>query len=100
MGKFPVNIEALSRFRSKAEQTKVLKKLDAGDVDILIGTHRILSKDIKFKDLGLIVVDEEQRFGVSAKENLRNSEPQLMYSLLPLHQSQERCSFLLWALGI
>lgn len=71
MGKFPVNIEALSRFRSKAEQTKVLKKLDAGDVDILIGTHRILSKDIKFKDLGLIVVDEEQRFGVSAKEKLK-----------------------------
>jgi len=71
MGKFPVSIEVLSRFRSKAEQTKVLKKLDAGEVDILIGTHRILSKDIKFKDLGLIVVDEEQRFGVSAKEKLK-----------------------------
>jgi len=71
MSKFPISIEALSRFRSKAEQTKVLKKLDAGEVDILIGTHRILSKDIKFKDLGLIVVDEEQRFGVSAKEKLK-----------------------------
>ncbi|MFY0683635.1 MAG: transcription-repair coupling factor [Balneola sp.] len=71
MGKFPVSVEVLSRFRSKAEQTKVLKKLDAGGVDILIGTHRILSKDIKFKDLGLIVVDEEQRFGVSAKEKLK-----------------------------
>lgn len=71
MGKFPISIEVLSRFRSKAEQTKVLKKLDAGEVDILIGTHRILSKDIKFKDLGLIVVDEEQRFGVSAKEKLK-----------------------------
>ncbi len=71
MGKFPVSIEVLSRFRSKAEQTKVLKKLDAGEVDILIGTHRILSKDIKFKDLGLMVVDEEQRFGVSAKEKLK-----------------------------
>jgi transcription-repair coupling factor (superfamily II helicase) len=71
MGKFPVSVEVLSRFRSKAEQTKVLKKLDAGEVDILIGTHRILSKDIKFKDLGLIVVDEEQRFGVSAKEKLK-----------------------------
>ncbi|MEO9887358.1 MAG: transcription-repair coupling factor [Balneola sp.] len=71
MGKFPVSIEVLSRFRSKAEQTKVLKKLDAGEVDILIGTHRILSKDIKFKDLGLIVVDEEQRFGVRAKEKLK-----------------------------
>jgi transcription-repair coupling factor (superfamily II helicase) len=71
MGKFPVSIEVLSRFRTKAEQTKVLKKLEAGEVDILIGTHRILSKDIKFKDLGLIVVDEEQRFGVSAKEKLK-----------------------------
>ncbi|MAB67877.1 MAG: transcription-repair coupling factor [Bacteroidetes bacterium] len=71
MGKFPVSVEVLSRFRTKAEQTKVLKKLDAGEVDILIGTHRILSKDIKFKDLGLIVVDEEQRFGVSAKEKLK-----------------------------
>ncbi|XWN38446.1 MAG: transcription-repair coupling factor [Balneola sp.] len=71
MGKFPVSIEVLSRFRSKAEQTKVLKKLDAGEVDILIGTHRILSKDIKFKDLGLMIVDEEQRFGVSAKEKLK-----------------------------
>lgn len=71
MGKFPVSVEVLSRFRSKAEQTKVLKKLDAGEVDILIGTHRILSKDVKFKDLGLLVVDEEQRFGVSAKEKLK-----------------------------
>ncbi|EPJ47217.1 MAG: hypothetical protein OFPI_32090 [Osedax symbiont Rs2] len=71
MSKFPISVEALSRFRSKAEQTAVLKKLDAGEVDILIGTHRILSKDIKFKDLGLIVVDEEQRFGVSAKEKLK-----------------------------
>jgi transcription-repair coupling factor (superfamily II helicase) len=71
MNKFPISVEAISRFRSKAEQTKVLKKLDAGEVDILIGTHRILSKDIKFKDLGLIVVDEEQRFGVSAKEKLK-----------------------------
>ncbi len=71
MGKFPVSIEVLSRFRSKAEQTQVLKKLDKGEVDILIGTHRILSKDVKFKNLGLIVVDEEQRFGVSAKEKLK-----------------------------
>lgn len=71
MGKFPVSIEVLSRFRTKAEQTKVLKKLDAGEVDILIGTHRILSKDVKFQDLGLLIVDEEQRFGVGAKEKLK-----------------------------
>ena len=71
MGKFPVKIEVLSRFRTKAEQTQVIKKLENGDVDILIGTHRILSQDVKFKDLGLIIVDEEQRFGVSAKEKLK-----------------------------
>lgn len=71
MGKFPVKIEILSRFRTKAEQTQVIKKLENGDVDILIGTHRILSQDVKFKDLGLIIVDEEQRFGVSAKEKLK-----------------------------
>lgn len=71
MKNFPVRIEALSRFRSKAEQTKVIKDLNAGAVDIVIGTHRLLSKDVKFKDLGLIIVDEEQRFGVSAKEKLK-----------------------------
>lgn len=71
MGKFPVNIETLSRFRTKAEQTKILKGLESGDVNIVIGTHRLLSKDVKFKDLGLIIIDEEQRFGVSAKEKLK-----------------------------
>jgi transcription-repair coupling factor (superfamily II helicase) len=71
MKNFPVRIEVLSRFRTKAEQTQVIKALEKGEVDIVIGTHRILSKDIKFKDLGLIVVDEEQRFGVSAKEKLK-----------------------------
>ncbi|MDR9419218.1 transcription-repair coupling factor [Gracilimonas sp.] len=72
MEKFPVRIEALSRFRSTKEQKEVIKKLENGEVDIVIGTHRLLSKDVKFKDLGLIVVDEEQRFGVSAKEKLKN----------------------------
>ncbi len=71
MKEFPVKIEVLSRFKSKAEQSKVIKRLEKGDVDILIGTHRILSKDIKFRDLGLLIVDEEQRFGVSAKEKLK-----------------------------
>ncbi len=71
MKNFPVRIEVLSRFRTKAEQTQVIKALGKGEVDIVIGTHRILSKDIKFKDLGLIIVDEEQRFGVSAKEKLK-----------------------------
>jgi len=69
---FPVNVGMLSRFRSKAEQLKIVKELQEGQVDIIIGTHRLLSKDIAFKDLGLIVIDEEQRFGVKAKEKLKH----------------------------
>jgi transcription-repair coupling factor (superfamily II helicase) len=68
---FPVRIEMLSRFRSAAEQKKVLADLEAGKVDIVIGTHRLLSKDVKFQDLGLLIVDEEQRFGVAHKERLK-----------------------------
>ena len=72
MEKFPVKIEALSRFRTSKQQKESIKKLQEGELDIVIGTHRLLSKDVKFKDLGLIIVDEEQRFGVSAKEKLKN----------------------------
>ncbi len=68
---YPVRIEMLSRFRSAAQQRAVLNDLAAGKVDILIGTHRLLSKDVRFKDLGLVIIDEEQRFGVAAKERLR-----------------------------
>lgn len=68
---FPIKVELLSRFRTAKEQEKVLEGLRSGEVDVLIGTHRILSKDITFKDLGLIVVDEEQRFGVKDKEKLK-----------------------------
>jgi transcription-repair coupling factor (superfamily II helicase) len=68
---FPVRIEMLSRFRSAAEQKKILAELEAGKVDIVIGTHRLISKDVKFQDLGLLVVDEEQRFGVAHKERLK-----------------------------
>ena len=68
---FPARIEMLSRFRSPAEQKKVLADLEAGKVDIVIGTHRLLSKDVKFADLGLLIVDEEQRFGVAHKERLK-----------------------------
>jgi transcription-repair coupling factor (superfamily II helicase) len=68
---FPVRIELLSRFRSTAEQKKVLANLEAGKVDIVVGTHRLLSKDVKFADLGLLIVDEEQRFGVAHKERLK-----------------------------
>jgi len=69
--KYPVNIEVLSRFRTSKEQKRIIGDLESGKVDIIIGTHRILSKDIKFNDLGLLIVDEEQRFGVAAKEKLR-----------------------------
>lgn len=68
---FPVNIDMLSRFRSKKEQTETLKKLASGELDIVIGTHRLLSKDVKYKNLGLLVVDEEQRFGVTHKEKIK-----------------------------
>jgi transcription-repair coupling factor (superfamily II helicase) len=68
---FPINIEMISRFRSPKEQKVIVEKIETGKVDILIGTHRILSKDIKFQDLGLLVVDEEQRFGVRHKERLK-----------------------------
>jgi transcription-repair coupling factor (superfamily II helicase) len=68
---FPVRIEALSRFRTAREQSAVLQKLTAGDVDIIIGTHRLLSPDVQFRDLGLMIVDEEQRFGVKHKERLK-----------------------------
>jgi transcription-repair coupling factor (superfamily II helicase) len=68
---FPINIEMLSRFRTTAQQKEILQRVEAGKVDILIGTHRLLSKDVKFTDLGLVVVDEEQRFGVKHKERLK-----------------------------
>jgi len=68
---FPVRIEMLSRFRSPREQRDVLTALEAGKVDIVIGTHRLLSRDVRFHDLGLLVVDEEQRFGVAHKERLK-----------------------------
>ena len=68
---FPVTIEMMSRFRSRKEQTEILKRTSLGQVDILIGTHRLLSRDIQFRDLGLTIVDEEQRFGVGHKEKLK-----------------------------
>ncbi len=71
MKEFPVNIQMLSRFKTKSEQKEVLKGLKEGSVDIVIGTHRLLSDDIVFKDLGLVIIDEEQRFGVKAKEKLK-----------------------------
>jgi transcription-repair coupling factor (superfamily II helicase) len=68
---FPVTVEMLSRFRSPKEQDLIIEKLRQGGVDILIGTHRLLQQDVKFKDLGLVIIDEEQRFGVTHKEYLK-----------------------------
>ena len=68
---FPVRIDMVSRFRSKAEQKQTLEELEAGRVDIIVGTHRLLSKDVQFRDLGLLIVDEEQRFGVAHKEKIK-----------------------------
>lgn len=72
---FPVEIEMLSRFRTAKEQEKIIKNIKRGSVDIIVGTHRIISKDIVFKDLGLLIIDEEQRFGVAQKEKLKEKFP-------------------------
>ena len=71
MKDYPIRIGLLNRFRTKKEQTDTLKKVKSGDCDILIGTHRVLSKDVEFKDLGFLIIDEEQRFGVKAKEKIK-----------------------------
>ena len=71
MEPFGVKVEVLNRFKTKKEQTEIIKKLKIGEVDIVIGTHRILSEDVQFKDLGLLIIDEEHRFGVKAKEKIK-----------------------------
>ncbi|HOJ51067.1 MAG TPA: transcription-repair coupling factor [Syntrophales bacterium] len=68
---FPVRVEVLNRLRSRAETEEILRALESGQVDIVIGTHRLLQKDVKFRDLGLVIIDEEQRFGVKDKEKLK-----------------------------
>ncbi|MBR6219754.1 MAG: transcription-repair coupling factor [Clostridia bacterium] len=68
---FPIRVETISRFKTAAEQKKILERLAAGELDVVVGTHRLLAKDVKFKDLGLLVVDEEQRFGVTHKEAIK-----------------------------
>jgi transcription-repair coupling factor (superfamily II helicase) len=71
MGTFPVNVELLSRYRTPKQQKEIIKKLKTGEIDIIVGTHRIIQKDIEFKDLGLAIIDEEQRFGVKHKESFK-----------------------------
>ena len=75
MSDFPVTVDVMSRFRTAAEQKKIVRSVSSGNIDILVGTHRLLQKDIEFKDLGLLVVDEEQRFGVTHKEKLKALKP-------------------------
>ncbi len=72
MAEFPVTVESLSRFKTKGEQARTVRQLAEGTIDVVIGTHRLVSKDVKFKDLGLVVIDEEQRFGVDIKERLKH----------------------------
>ena len=69
---FPVKVGMLSRFRTKLQQKMIVKETSEGKVDIVIGTHRLLSTDVAFKDLGLVIIDEEQRFGVKSKEKLKH----------------------------
>lgn len=72
---FPIEAEMLSRFRTPTQQAKIIKGVNTGFIDIIVGTHRLISKDIKFKDLGLLIVDEEQRFGVAQKEKIKEKFP-------------------------
>lgn len=71
MKDYPIKVEMLNRFRTTKQQKEIIKKLELGEIDIVIGTHRILSKDIEFKDIGLLIIDEEHRFGVKAKEKIK-----------------------------
>ncbi|MBP7654312.1 DEAD/DEAH box helicase, partial [Candidatus Dependentiae bacterium] len=68
---YPFKVEVISRFKSKTEQKQILKKLETGEIDVIIGTHRLLQKDVKFKKIGLLIIDEEQRFGVKHKERIK-----------------------------
>lgn len=84
---YPINIEILSRFRTPKQQDAIVKELKRGDVDIVIGTHRVIQKDVEFRDLGLCIIDEEQRFGVAHKEKfkeMRNSVDVLTLSATPI----------------
>ncbi len=72
MAEFPVTVEMLSRFRTAAEQKKIIEKLSNGEIDIVIGTHRLVSKDVRFQNLGLLIIDEEQKFGVKVKDRLKH----------------------------
>ena len=71
MEKFPIKVDLLNRFRTTKDKNRIIKELKLGDIDIVIGTHKLLGKDVEFKDLGLLIIDEEHRFGVKAKEKIK-----------------------------
>ena len=75
---YPITVDVLSRFRSKKEQEDVLTRFQSGEVDILIGTHRLLSRDVRPRDLGLLIIDEEHRFGVAHKDTIKNMKRRWM----------------------
>ena len=84
---FPVKVEILSRFRTPKQQEDILRRLRRGEIDIVVGTHRLVSKDVAFRDLGLVIIDEEQRFGVAQKERLKSvyaNVDQLTLSATPI----------------
>ena len=86
---FPCNVDYVNRFRSAKEKKEIFKKLEEGKIDIVIGTHGLLGKEVKFKDLGVLIIDEEQKFGVTSKEKLRELKAKrghpYAYSDTPYH---------------
>ena len=72
---FPITVEMLSRFRTAGEQKKIIKDLKTGHIDLIVGTHKLFNKEVRFKDLGLLVIDEEQKFGVEHKEKIKSMYP-------------------------
>jgi len=89
---FPTDIQMLSRFRTAAEQKVSIAAIESGKADLIVGTHRLLSKDIKFHDLGLLIVDEEQRFGVAHKERLKELRRDVHVLSLRRHRFRGRCT--------
>ncbi len=93
MAEFPVTVEMLSRFRSPAEQKEIIEKVQTGAIDVIIGTHRLVSKDVRFRDLGLLVIDEEQKFGVKVKDRLKHLRLEVDVLTLTATPSPELSTF-------
>lgn len=89
---FPVTVDYLNRFKSSKEKKETLRKLEEGKIDIIIGTHGLLGKEVKFKDLGLLVIDEEQKFGVGHKEKIKTLRTTVDCLTLTATPSQEPCN--------